>query len=169
MCLTCLSILCALFNTFEWMLYYSSTIYFVYLSSFLYRDTIYLFYIYLFSYHCCSRHESTCLNDPSLIIFFSFPVEQKSDEVICISTAYDILSIMMHLPLEAPYRKITNERKREFLSTLGRMQALLVSYTAYNSVTTMHISAQMHMDIRLYSIVCNYSSDKHCLLSFNLK
>jgi len=149
--------------------YTTHVLYTSYISLLLFIEILYIYSIYICFLITVAVGTRMCLNDPSLIIFFSFPVEQKSGEVICISTAYDILSITMHLPLEAPYRKITNERKREFLSTLGRMQALLVSYTVGFRYNYAYISAQMHMDIRLYSIVCNYSSDKHCLLSFNLK
>lgn len=78
------------------------------------RDTIYLFYIYIyFAYHCCSRRENTS-GDLSPYLFFFLPVERKSDKVIHMyidGTSY--LLVTMHLLLEAPCRKITNKRKRE--------------------------------------------------------
>jgi len=137
------------------MLYYSS-IYFVYLSS-LHRD-IYLFYIciFIFSYHCCSRRENAYLGDPSpYLFFFSSGWTEIGQSNTCVLTAYDSLSTRHDAPTAESAVKSRNKRKREFLSTLGRMQALLVSYTAHDSAKTMYISTWEYTseNIRLYSIV----------------
>lgn len=140
--------------------------YFVYLSLSLsfHRDTIYLFYIYTFFYLITvAVGARTCFSTPLLPIFFFLSSGWTLDKNnTYVYQQHDILS-SRHLPLEASYRKITNERKREFLSTLGRMQALLVSYTAYDSVTTISSrNACGYLSLSCATAV----SDKHRLLSF---
>lgn len=158
-CLIC-RLFCACHRHIQTNAILFSSMYFVYLSLSFHRDTIYLFYIYTFFYLITvAVGARTCLG--TLLPIFPFFLSSGWTEIgvihMYIDSVISYLVVTMHLPLEASYRKITNERKREFLSTLGRMQALLVSYTACDSVTTISRNA-----CRYSSLSCTITcSDKH--------
>lgn len=101
----------------------------------LYICYIYNIFIYIFSVCYHSVEVDTKTRAQMIFPFFFFRKIEIGQSNMSIKQ-YPICHVLrIYAPtiLEARCRKITNERKQEFLSPLGRMQALLISYTAYNS------------------------------------
>lgn len=146
MCFTCLSIIVRASYRHVRM----NAILFIYilhvsLSLFLFSpiEILYIYSIYFSQFFILSLLQQARERLFLYPFFFLFRLNRNraSNTYAYLTARYPIT---MHLPLEAPYYKITNKRKREFLSTLGRMQALLVSCTAYGSVTASRRECTWH-------------------------
>lgn len=87
---------------------------------------IYILYIYIYISFATSITVAVGARTRAWDDLLSLPRKYKSEAELIHRYALIILSVAMHLPLEALRYKITSERKWKFLSTLGRMQALSV-------------------------------------------
>lgn len=102
----------------------------------LFWERYYMFILYIYSaYHCCSRRENTCSGDPSPYLFFSSGWTKigQSEYILIV---YPIYSSRCTYCWKRRIVKSRTKGSESSLSTLGRMQALLVSYTAYDFAAT---------------------------------